>query len=103
MLHRGHQAEEIAYHYLRTQGLKLIARNYRCYQGEIDLIMQDKNDIVFVEVRHRSRQDYGSAIESVNKKKQFPHPNCRFDIIGIHSMTDNSKTEWIKNAFWVES
>ena len=48
---RGETAEQQACDYLKKQGLKLIARNFRCKQGELDLIMQDKQTLVIVEVR----------------------------------------------------
>ncbi len=53
-LTRGREAEDRACDYLQTQGLQLLARNYRSKRGEIDLILQDKDSLVFVEVRYRS-------------------------------------------------
>src|SRR5579863_8818519 len=92
----GQQAEERAYTFLEKKGLTLLARNYRCKLGEIDLIMRDTQHIVFVEVRHRSSNAFGSAIESVTAIKQrkiiktaahylltqkwFDKVSCRFDI-----------------------
>ncbi len=107
----GDHAEQRACHFLLAQGLKLILKNYRCKYGEIDLIMQDSKDVVFVEVRSRANTAFGSAIESVNKSKQrkildtsihflqqrnwLNKANCRFDVIGIHQ----NELEWIKDAF----
>lgn len=108
----GQQAEEIAYAHLRKQGLKLIQRNYRCKEGEIDLIMQECQTLVFVEVRYRSDEQYGGSIESINWQKQQriiktaqrylqTHPQaqyqvCRFDVVLLAS---NNKITWITDAF----
>jgi putative endonuclease len=111
---KGDLAEQKACDFLQSQGLQLIIRNYRCRYGEIDLIMHDKNDIVFVEVRSRACSDYGHPEESVNrhKQKKILHTalyflqekntldtiDCRFDVIGLL----NNQIEWIKDAFTYE-
>lgn len=111
----GAQAERLAQSYLITQGFTLIQQNYRCFHGEIDLVMQDKNDIVFVEVRKRSNTQYGNAIESITESKvkklnkaamhflqlkQWLYKvNSRFDIVAIHTIAGETQLEWIKNAF----
>ncbi|MBV8801358.1 MAG: YraN family protein [Gammaproteobacteria bacterium] len=111
---KGELAEQKAYDFLQSKGLQLIIRNYRCAHGEIDLIMIDKTEIVFVEVRSRARADYGYAEETVDrhKQKKLIHSamhflqekngldtfDCRFDVIGFL----NNKIEWIKNAFIYE-
>jgi putative endonuclease len=114
----GQHAEREACRFLQAQGLRLLEQNYRCYQGEIDLIMQDKNEIVFVEVRSRSRIDFGKAGETINKSKQKKlikagmrflqqkewlfKVNSRFDVIAIHFLADKLQLEWIKSAFLAE-
>ena len=109
----GMQAEEQAREHLEQRGLRLLERNYRCKQGEIDLIMRDGEDLVFIEVRYRKSAAFGSAIESVTANKQnrllatarhFLHANqvsapCRFDVVGITGHTPNVQIEWIKDAF----
>jgi len=114
----GQQAEQQALNFLQQQGLKLVARNYRCRQGEIDLIMNDQQTLVFVEVRYRKTQHYGSSAESVTttKQKKIIHtaehyllhkvatqtPACRFDVVAIYPSgeTQNSlQFDWIKHAF----
>jgi putative endonuclease len=100
---------------LLGQGLRLLARNYRCNFGEIDLIMQDPANIVFVEVRVRNNRFHADAIESVDVTKQkklirtathfllhtkrLDKVNCRFDVIGISYPTTQPKVEWITDAF----
>lgn len=95
---------------MQQNGLVLIARNYRCRYGEVDLIMQDKETLVFVEVRLRSRSNFGGAAASIDSHKQhklartaqyylasLPHlPPCRFDAVLLTSAT---QIEWIRNAF----
>jgi len=115
----GNIAEQEACQFLQKKNFQLIERNYRCFHGEIDLIMQDQDDIVFVEVRSRSRSDYGSALESINKSKRSKiikaakhflcakgwmyKVNSRFDIIAIQRTVGKTYLEWIKNAFSVEN
>ncbi|MEN8206733.1 MAG: YraN family protein [Pseudomonadota bacterium] len=110
---RGKDAEDRACHYLQTQGLQLLQRNYRSKRGEIDLILQDKSSLVFVEVRYRSNPRFGTAAESVDRRKQsrliacaqhylLTHPDsceqpCRFDVVSITEST--TAIEWIPNAF----
>ncbi len=107
----GDIAEKKACAFLQTKGFSLINRNYRSPFGEIDLIMQDKNEVVFIEVRSRSYTTFGTAIESINKTKQqkviksavcylqkrkwLDKVNYRFDVVGCSPTT----IEWIKNAF----
>jgi len=108
-LRKGEAAESLACRWLESRGLKLRQRNYRCKSGEIDLIMEDGQTLVFVEVRYRSHPGYGSAAESVTATKQqkllraAAHylqqspdtPPCRFDIIGIDP---EHNIQWIRNA-----
>jgi putative endonuclease len=108
----GAQAEQLAAQYLLKQGLQLLHSNYRCRLGEIDLICQQGDTLVFVEVRLRSNPAYGGAAASIDARKQaklvrtarhylatLPHiPPCRFDAILMQSM-DSHGIEWVKNAF----
>src|SRR5512139_3398258 len=66
----GQTAESSAAAFLQANGLKLVARNWRCRFGEIDLVMQDGATLVFIEVRLRSRSDFGGAAASVTPVKQ---------------------------------
>ena len=107
----GQTAESHAERYLVSQGLKRIARNWRCRFGEIDLIMRDGDTLVFVEVRMRSHADFGGAAASVDAGKQrkllaaaklylsaLPNmPKCRFDVIALSDQ--RAAPQWIKSAF----
>ena len=111
----GKQAEETACRYLTANGLKLVEKNYKCQRGEIDLVMQDNNSIVFIEVRYRRNNRFGSGAESVIKRKQQKlimtamhylqtHRNSaanatRFDVISIQGQHGENDIEWIQNAF----
>jgi putative endonuclease len=106
----GQSAEVRAESFLAAHGLTPLARNWRCRFGEIDLIMQDGSTRVFVEVRLRSRNDFGGAAASVTAAKQKKLlaaarqylttlktlPPCRFDVVAL---TGNAPPDWIKNAF----
>ncbi len=70
---RGASAEALAASWLEARGLKLIARNVRFRYGEIDLVMDDGEALVFVEVRYRARDDYGGAAASVTAAKRTRH------------------------------
>lgn len=104
----GDAAEDDALDYLRKQGLMLVERNFRCRGGEIDLILQDGNVLVFVEVRKRADRRYGGAAASVTGRKQGrlviaaqtflqryrTPPACRFDVVAM----DGDTLNWLKNA-----
>ena len=115
----GRKAERVSHKYLRNQGLKLIEKNFRCCYGEIDLIMQHRQTLVFVEVRYRKTKDFGLAQDTVNTRKQrkiiksaqsfLLHKKmsnqcpCRFDIVAIHGTIPDHKINWIKDAFNVQT
>ena len=69
----GSEAERFARTFLEQQGLTFVMQNYRCRTGEIDLIMQEYDELVFVEVKYRSKSQHGSAIEffHASKKRKF--------------------------------
>jgi putative endonuclease len=108
----GARAEARAAAFLMQQGLVKHTQNYRCKLGEIDLIMQHDDILVFIEVRLRTHQAFANAAESVTIRKQqkiiktaqyylqqyqlTDKANCRFDVVAF---SDNSDPEWIKDAF----
>jgi len=111
----GGDAENLACHYLQQQGMTLLERNYHSRLGEVDLIMQDHESLVFVEVRYRQQNQYGSAEDSVTRHKQDKliktalyylqhHPQraeqpSRFDVVAINGCGTKAEIDWIKNAF----
>lgn len=66
----GKLGEDIAVNYLKQKGYKILDRNFECRQGELDIIALDKKEIVFVEVKTRTSNKYGTPSEAVNKIKQ---------------------------------
>lgn len=115
----GRHAETMALEFLQRQGLQLLARNYRCPQGELDLVMQDREMTVFVEVRARASAAYGSAADSVTALKRgrltraAQHylqranrgvwPPARFDVVTVEPGAQESGCDWIRDAFSVPS
>jgi len=109
---KGSDAEHRALSYLQRQHLRLVAQNYRCRFGEIDLIMREGNTLIFVEVRQRSASSHGGAAASITAAKQSKllktarhylaeighEPACRFDVL-LLSGVDGENIEWIKDAF----
>jgi putative endonuclease len=112
----GDDAERLAESFLVGQGLTMVARNYRCRYGEIDLVMRQGETLVFVEVRLRKQMagkaDFGGAIASITASKQAKiittaqHylsglrelPPCRFDAVLLNGLNVNG-VEWLPNAF----
>jgi putative endonuclease len=115
----GLAAEMNARAYLEARGLRFLENNYRCGKGEIDLIMRDKNEVVFVEVRARKNPYFMATADSVDfhkqkkiiatathylcHKKWFDKVNCRFDVIGISYAQTKADIEWIKDAFHADN
>lgn len=114
----GRGVEDAVRSYLIGAGLKFVAANYVCVGGEIDLIMQDGDNLVFVEVRYRQDDDYGGAVASVTKSKQhkiihtakmylqendlWDKVPCRFDVVVMQNAGENQEICWLKDAFWVK-
>jgi putative endonuclease len=112
---KGGRFEELALGWLQARGLRLVRRNYRCKLGEIDLVMSDRDVLVFVEVRFRSLSSQVPACETVDARKQqklvrtarhFLLCNealaacpCRFDVLGISEGHERPQYEWIRDAF----
>ncbi|MBN9231803.1 MAG: YraN family protein [Legionella sp.] len=113
---QGQAAERQALGYLQRQGLKLVTQNYHCRLGEIDLIMLDKNYLVFIEVRARKSSNYGGGLTSVTSIKQkkilktaqyylLNHADAnkhalRFDVLSMDGL--QQQIHWIKDAFGMD-
>ncbi len=108
----GRHAENTASDFLQQQGYRILERNYSCRLGEIDLIAEERNVLVFVEIKFRQNETYGLPQEAVTyqkqkqiirvalsylKRKNFvrSRPDIRFDVVSISP----EKIELIKNAF----
>lgn len=107
----GSRYEELAAVYLQEKGYKVLEQNYRCIQGEVDLICRQGSCLVFVEVKYRGDSRMGSPLEAVDKRKQsrirkvalyylYSHGlgedcPCRFDVVGILG----EQLELVRDAF----
>lgn len=67
----GRRGEEVAASFLKKEGFRILERNYRCRLGEVDLIVEKKEKILFVEVKTRRSTDTVSPLELISEKKQF--------------------------------
>jgi putative endonuclease len=107
----GARAEELCAELLRSAGLRVLARNWRCRHGEIDLVAEEGGTLVYAEVRYRRDQRFGGAAESVTAAKQArlvaaarlylmrrPDAECRFDVLLLDSL-EVGGIQWIRNAF----
>ncbi|MCB1762266.1 MAG: YraN family protein [Gammaproteobacteria bacterium] len=111
---RGERGEVLALKYLQHRGLTMVEQNFRSRRGEIDLVMLDVDQLVFVEVRLRNNALFGSAAESITRQKQlrviqaahyflqsrscWEGHACRFDVVAI-SEQPQPRIEWIRDAF----
>jgi len=109
----GDKAESIALKYLKTQKLRFIEKNYYCKHGEIDLIMQEGDSLIFIEVRYRKQIHYGTAASTVDNhklrkitktiedyltKNNLGYIPCQIDVVGLEGNIQNPKITWIRNV-----
>lgn len=99
--------------FLQEKGCRIIKQNFRCRQGEIDIIAKDREYLVFIEVKYRKNAYQGAALEAVSLQKQrriiqaaryylyiaaeYAQTPCRFDVIAF----EGEELYHIKNAFTV--
>lgn len=111
---RGDVAEAAVAAHLARAGLRLVERNVACRWGEIDLVLEDGEVLVFAEVRYRAGDDFGGGAASVDARKQARlaaaarwylgrHPEradqpCRFDVIAVRAEPP-FRIDWIRDAF----
>jgi putative endonuclease len=113
----GHEGESAAEQYLQHKGYRIVARNLRSSLGELDLVAEDGQVLVFVEVKARRTDAFGGAIHAVHQRKQeklirlaaqylarhhIKDRLCRFDVVLLQGTdTVSSQIEHIQNAFEV--
>jgi putative endonuclease len=113
--HRGAEFESLAAARLARAGCVVLARNYRCRGGEIDLVVLDRATVAFVEVRYRRSSTHGGAAASIDARKRarlvraaghflLMHPGhaerpCRFDVVAIDGDGAAREVTWIVSAF----
>ena len=108
---RGTSAAE---KFLRRQRYTIVARNYRCPSGEVDLVALDRSTVVFVEVKTRTQSGFGSPLEAVDPRKQrqiqraaqhyltenrLHNRDARFDVVGVWWENGEVRCELVQNAF----
>jgi len=116
---RGEWGEHIALDYLQKRGYDLLESGFRCRFGEIDLILKDKNFLIFAEVKTRKNADFAHAREFVSRSKQkkiiatanywlLKRPTelqPRFDVIEVYApdgvLTKSPEINHIENAFGI--
>ncbi|TKB48032.1 YraN family protein [Ferrimonas sediminicola] len=108
--HKGHIVERQVQHWLADQGLTPLACNVHSRFGELDLVMTQGNELVFVEVKYRKTPGYGGALAAITPSKQhklrrtaafylqqqgWSDRPCRFDVVTV----EGGQIDWIQNAF----
>ncbi|MEJ2684428.1 MAG: YraN family protein [Candidatus Sulfobium sp.] len=111
----GREGEDIALAFFRKKGYRIVEKNFRTVFGEIDIIARDRDVLVFIEVKTRADDSFGSPFEAVDRrkrekirkvalcfmkklKKEVP---ARFDVLSIESVGADRRIEHIKDAFEV--
>ena len=112
--HVGKKGESIAVKHLKKNGYKILEQNYRTKLGEIDIVAKEKDTIVFVEVKARRSDRFGSPKWAVTLKKQRKismvalhylksknqtREKARFDVVAIRLTSEGPGIEIVKNAF----
>ena len=109
----GADGEDLATRFLKENGYRVLERNFRYGRGEIDIIAEDAGTIVFVEVKSRSSESFGSpegavdsrkqrqlsklALAYLQKEKLLHRVDCRFDVVAISHQSNSIRL--IKDAF----
>ncbi len=112
---KGHRGEDLAVDFLLAKGYRIVTRNWRVRSGEIDIIAQDDDTLVFCEVKTRSSIRCGTGAEAVDRRKQrkivqaailylqryhLMNQRCRFDVIEILQPAQGQpQIQHISNAF----
>ena len=110
----GKKGEELAAAYLEEAGYRIIVRNYRCLFGEIDMVAEEGETLVFIEVKSRRSDAYGDPQLAVGPQKQkkisrislhylsehrLRHRSARFDVVAVKLRPSGHQIELIRNAF----
>ncbi|QOL25977.1 YraN family protein [Thalassotalea sp. LPB0316] len=112
----GQEMEAVAINHLKAHGLTLVKQNFSSKFGEIDLIFQTQDTLIFVEVKYRKSNAYGGAIHAIPTQKQQKivktaqfymqqaklneyNTSCRFDVVAIQGSAAHPEITWLKNAF----
>ena len=94
----GRRGEDLAARHLAAKGYEILDRNWRCESGELDLVVRDEDDLVFVEVRTRRGQALGSPEESITPAKQAR----LIDLAQAYVQTHDWQGSWRLDAVAIE-
>jgi len=112
----GNSGEELAADFLSKNGYKILTRNYRWARGEIDIVAEKDNMLIFVEVKTARSKNFGAPETWVTERKQqqvgmvasrylqeneIVDKDCRFDVIAISATGKDWQIKHIENAFWL--
>ena len=110
----GDVGEAIAVQFLENEGYTVVERNYRYERGEIDIVAENNDELVFVEVKSRHSRAFGTPEDAITEKKEsylkrtaegyvFQHhlenKRCRFDVIAVEWKGMEPQIRHIKNVF----
>ncbi len=110
----GKRGEDLAAAYLAEAGYRIIERNYRCIFGEIDIVAEEGETLIFIEVKSRRSEAYGDPQLAVGHQKQkkisriamhyleekrLRQRLARFDVVAVKLLSSGHKIEIIRNAF----
>ncbi|MFN8626055.1 MAG: YraN family protein [Candidatus Binatia bacterium] len=113
----GTDGERCAERFVRRQRYVILQRNYRCPVGEVDLVALDGRTVVFIEVKTRTHDGFGSPIEAVDVRKQrqirraaqyylsvhrLHDRDARFDVVGVWHEQGAIRCQLVKNAFTLD-
>jgi len=115
----GREGEQAAVRYLEAKGYRVLDTNYRWHRAEIDVIAKDGNQLVFVEVKARKGDSFGSPEGAVDRRKQdqiakvaahylqmhgMEETDCRFDVLALRETpgSGNLVIDHFEDAFWIE-
>ena len=113
----GQQGEDVAARFLRRQRYAILARNYRCPLGEVDLVALEKSVVVFVEVKTRRDDAFGTPAEAVDRRKRrqlqrvaeyylgshrLEERDARFDVVEVHWGHNGPRCSLIRDAFHLD-
>ncbi|MCS6830308.1 MAG: YraN family protein [Armatimonadota bacterium] len=105
--------EQIAARYLTRKGCTILQQNWRCPYGEVDIVAQDGDTILFVEVKARHNVEHTLPREAVDERKQarlrqcaelylnlfYPEAPCRFDVVEVWWQSGRAYVRWLREAF----
>jgi putative endonuclease len=110
----GQKGEELAVEHLTKSGFRIVARNWKSGRNEVDIIAENRDHIIFAEVKTRAEDFYLDPTHAVNREKQRSiilcadtyikryniSKECRFDVIIIIKKGDSFQVDHIEDAFY---